>query len=109
MLQEELRHHSHLSAGWGEHPSPASPQPGPKTSSAFSSLQSSIMHTTAIHSAIRHHVPLSRPESSSHPYHFLLNTVAHVVTSMSLPPLPPRTALNSPFISGSSRHMTATI
>ena len=51
MLQEELRHHSHLSAGWGEHPGPASPQPGPKTSSAFSPLQSSIMHTAAIHSS----------------------------------------------------------
>ena len=63
----------------------------------------------AIHSAIRHHVPISRPESSSHPYYFLLNTVAHVGTSMTLPPLPPRRALNSPFTSGSSRHMTATI
>ena len=63
----------------------------------------------AIHSAIRHHVPISRPESSSHPYYFLLNTVAHVGTSITLPPLPPRRALNSPFISGNSRHMTATI
>jgi len=54
LMQEELRHHQHLASasGWGEH-GPTSPNPVvPKSSSsAFSPLQSSMLHQAAIHSA----------------------------------------------------------
>ena len=51
LMGEELRHHQHL-AQWGDH-GPTSPNPSvPKSSSsAFSPLQSSMLHSAAIHSA----------------------------------------------------------